>query len=76
MLEDELHIALFTKPGPTMAEIQDLYKEWVVLQFLEFFFQYLSGNAGIDSDFFRWLEFFQSVEYEVILAIVYSIQNL
>lgn len=40
------------------------------------FFQYLSGNAGIDSDFFRWLEFFQSVEYEVNLAIVYSIQNL
>lgn len=38
MLEDELHIALLTKPDPTMAKIQDLYKEWVVLQYLEFFF--------------------------------------
>lgn len=41
------------------------------------FFQYLSGNCGIDSDFFfRWLEFFQSGEYAVNLSIAYSIQNL
>lgn len=38
MLEDELHNALLTKPDPTMAKIQDLYKEWVVLQYLAFFY--------------------------------------
>lgn len=52
MLEDELHTAPLTKPDPTTAKIQDLYKEWVALQYLEFFFlQYLSGNSGIDSEF-------------------------
>lgn len=38
MLEDELHNALLTKPDPTMAKLQDLYKEWVVLEYLDFFF--------------------------------------
>lgn len=68
MLMDDLPVAVLRKAAPALAAVSSGWFSSAWSSAL----QYLVGTPALILTFHSWLDFFQSEEYAVNLAIVYS----